>query len=84
MRRPVGRVPDEMLAALVVSVVADAARPETDAAEIAIAVGVTLVTCPLALVVMTGTDDAEPYVPAVPVGVMLNCVPDRVKPVPAL
>jgi hypothetical protein len=53
-------VPLVMLDALVVSVVAEAARPETAAAAIAIAVGVTLVTCPCALVAKTGTLDAEP------------------------
>ncbi|NBS71405.1 hypothetical protein EBT31_21210, partial [bacterium] len=36
--RALGKVPEEMLAALVVSVVADAARPETAPAAIAIAV----------------------------------------------
>jgi hypothetical protein len=49
-----------------------------------IVVFVTLVTCPCALVTKTGTVDAEPYVPAVPVLVMLNCVPLSVSPVPAL
>jgi hypothetical protein len=48
-----------------------------------IVVFVTLVTCPCALVTKTGTVDAEPYVPAVPVLVMLNWVPVRVNPVPA-
>jgi hypothetical protein len=43
-KRPVGNVPLVMLAALVVSVVAEAARPETAAAAIAIAVGVAAVT----------------------------------------
>ena len=50
----------------------------------AMLVFVTLVTCPLALVVSTGTWEAEPYVPAVPVGVILNSVPESVKPVPAV
>jgi hypothetical protein len=73
-----------MLAASVVSVVAEAASPETAAEEMAIPVFVTDVTCPCALVTKTGTLDAEPYVPAVPVLVMLNWVPERVSPVPAL
>jgi hypothetical protein len=61
-----------MFVASVVSVVAEAAKPETAAEEMAIPVGATPVTCPCALVVKTGTDDAEPYVPAVPVLAMLN------------
>ena len=59
-------------------------KPETWAFEMAIDVLVTEVTCPLALVTNTGTDDADPYVPAVPTGVMLNTVPVKVKPVPAV
>jgi hypothetical protein len=56
-----------MFAAFVVSVVADAASPETAAEVMAMLVGVTPDTCPCALVVITGTVDAEPYVPAVPI-----------------
>jgi hypothetical protein len=74
-----------MLAALVVSVVAEAARPETAAEEMAIPVFVTEVTCPCALVTKTGTLDAEPYVPAVPVLAMLKVyVGDSLSPVPAV
>ena len=58
--------------------------PDTADPLIAMLVLVTLVTCPLAFVVNTGTEDAEPYVPAVPVGVILNSVPDSVRPVPAV
>jgi hypothetical protein len=61
-----------MFEASVVSVVAEAAKPETAAEEIAIPVFVTDVTWPCALVIKTGTDDAEPYVPAVPVLAILN------------
>ena len=78
-----GSVPLVMFAAFVVSVVAEAARPDTAAEVIEIAVLVTPVTCPWAFVVSTGTEEAEPYVPAVPVFVMLNWVPLRVSPVPA-
>ena len=46
--------------------------PETAEPLMAIAVGVTPVTWPCALVVITGTDEAEPYVPAVPMLAMLN------------
>lgn len=53
-------MPEEILAALVVSVVADAARPDTAAEVMAMPVFVTLVTCPCALVVSTGTLDADP------------------------
>jgi hypothetical protein len=61
-----------MFDASVVSVVADGAKPETAVEEMAIPVFVTDVTCPCALVAKTGTDDAEPYVPAVPVLAILN------------
>lgn len=81
--RATASVPEEMLDAFVVSVVAEAAKPETAAEEMAIAVLVTEVTCPCALVTNTGTEEAEPYVPAVPVFVMLNWVPLSVRPVPA-
>jgi hypothetical protein len=60
LSRATGSVPDVIFAALVVSVVAEAARPDTAADVIAIAVGVTPDTCPLAFVVMTGTEEAEP------------------------
>ena len=46
--------------------------PETAAPEMEMAVGVTPVTWPCALVVITGTEDAEPYVPAVPMLAMLK------------
>lgn len=59
--------------------------PDTAAPVMAMAVGVTLVTCPCAFVTNTGTEDAEPYVPAVPTLEMLNVVDgERFKPVPAL
>jgi hypothetical protein len=60
LSRPEGSVPDVIFAAFVVSVVAEAAKPETAAEVIAIPVLVTLVTCPWALVTKTGTFDAEP------------------------
>jgi hypothetical protein len=44
-----------MFEALVVSVVAEAAKPETAVDVIPMAVFVTAVTCPCALVVNTGT-----------------------------
>ena len=78
-------VPDEILLALVVSVVAEAAKPETAPDAMAIPVGVTLVTCPCALVVKTGTEAAPPYVPAVPVLAILNVkAGDSFSPVPAV
>ena len=46
--------------------------PETAEPLMAMAVGVTPVTWPCAFVVITGTDDAEPYVPAVPMLAMLK------------
>lgn len=49
-----------MFAALVVSVVADAAKPDTAPAAIAIAVFVTEVSWPCAFTAKTGTWDAEP------------------------
>jgi hypothetical protein len=58
--------------ALVVSVVAEAAKPETAPDAMAIPVFVTDVTWPCALVTNTGTLEAEPYVPAVPVLAILN------------
>ena len=59
--------------------------PETAEPEIAMFVLVTLVICPCAFTANTGTDEAEPYVFAdTPVLVMLNCVPESVRPVPAL
>jgi hypothetical protein len=74
-----------MLFAFVVSVVADAAKPDTAADEIAILVGVTPVTWPCALVVKTGTEFAPPYVPAVPVLAILNVYDgDSLNPVPAV
>jgi hypothetical protein len=43
------------------------------------------VICPCAFTARTGTDDAVPYVDAVTaVLVILNCVPVRVRPVPAV
>ena len=49
------------------------------------AVLVTPVTCPCALVVRTGTEDAEPYVPAVPTLAMLKVYSgDSLRPVPAV
>ena len=53
-------VPVEMLLALVVSVVAEVARPDTAPAAMAMAVLVAEVTCPWALIAITGTWDAEP------------------------
>jgi hypothetical protein len=74
-----------MFAALVVSVVAEAASPETAPDAMAIVVFVALVICPCALTAMTGTIDAEPYVlAATPVVEMLNVVAGlRFRPVPA-
>lgn len=60
MSLEVPSVPDEMLLALVVSVVAEAARPDTAAAAMAMAVLVAVVTWPWALIAMTGTELAEP------------------------
>jgi len=59
-KRPAPKVPELIFDASVVSVVADAARPDTAADVIAIAVFVTEVTCPCALVTKTGTLDADP------------------------
>jgi hypothetical protein len=53
-----------MLLALVVSVVADVANPETAPEEIAIDVAVTEVTLPKESTDIAGTADADPYVPA--------------------
>ena len=53
-------------------------------AAIAIADDDADVSCPCALIAMTGTDDALPYVDALtPVFVMLKTVPASVRPVPA-
>jgi len=53
--------------------------------SIAMAVDAAKVNWPWALTVNVPTDDAEPYAPAVTaVLVMLNCVPARVNPVPAV
>ena len=49
-----------MLLALVVSVVAEAARPDTAPAAMAMAVLVAVVTWPWALIAMTGTELAVP------------------------
>jgi len=82
--RPAGNVPEVIFDATVVSVVADAASPETAADVIAIPVFVTLVTCPCALVTKTGTLEDVPYVPAVPTLEILNVVDGlRFSPVPA-
>lgn len=83
--RPDGSVPEVMLAALVVSVVADVAKPETAAAAMAIAVLDADVIWPWALIAKVGTLAAIPYEAAVtPVFVMLNVVDgERVNPVPA-
>ena len=74
-----------MFDALVVSVVADAAKPETALDAIEIAVLLALVIWPWALTAMVGTLAARPYEPAVTaVLVMLNVVDgERVNPVPA-
>lgn len=45
-KRPVGKVPLVMFDALVVSVVADGANPDTALEEMAMLVLVTLVSCP--------------------------------------
>ena len=60
MSLEVPNVPEEMLLALVVSVVAEAARPDTAPAAMAIAVSVAEVICPWALTATTGTELAEP------------------------
>jgi hypothetical protein len=78
-------VPEEILEAFVVSVVAEAARPDTAAEVIAMLVFVTPVACPCAFTAITGTCEAEPYVAAVTaVLLMLNAAPVRVRPVPAV
>ena len=56
-------VPAEMLVALVVSVVAEVAKPDTALEVIAIAVFEIAVIRPLAFTVTTETLDALPYVP---------------------
>jgi hypothetical protein len=56
-------VPVLIFVALVVSVVAEAANPETAPAAIAILVAVTAVTLPFASTVIAGTTDAEPNAP---------------------
>ena len=53
-------------------------QPETAPDAMAIPVFVTDVTWPCALVTKTGTDDAEPYVPAVPVLAMLNVLRNQI------
>jgi hypothetical protein len=57
---PDGSVPEVMLVAFVVSVVADAAKPETCPAAMAMVVFVALVIWPCALTAMTGTVAAAP------------------------
>lgn len=83
--RPDGSVPEVMLAALVVSVVADVAKPETAVDAIAMAVLDADVIWPWALTAMVGTLAARPYEAAVTaVLAMLNVVDgERFKPVPA-
>lgn len=54
------RVPDEMLLALVVSVVALAARPDTAVDAIAIVLELAAVKRPAASTVKVATDDADP------------------------
>ena len=84
LMRPLGNVPDVMFVALVVSVVAEAANPDTAPEAIAIEVLTTEVSWPCAFTVKTGTCEAEPYVAAVTlVLAMLNVVPTKVRPVPA-
>ena len=56
-------VPAEILVALVVSVVAEVAKPDTAPEAIAIAVFDTAVIRPLAFTITTGTVAAPPYVP---------------------
>ena len=59
--------------------------PDTAEPEIVMLVFVTLVIWPCAFTANTGTAEAEPYVLAdTPVLVMLNCVPESVRPVPAV
>jgi len=55
-------VPDVILLALVVSVVAELASPETALDEMAMFVFVTFVTRPMLSTVNTGDMEAEPYV----------------------
>jgi hypothetical protein len=59
-RRARASVPDEMLLAFVVSVVADAARPDTAAAAIAMVVEPAAVSRPSAPTVNVATLDADP------------------------
>ena len=58
-----GNVPEPILEAFVVSVVAEVAKPETEPAAIAILVAVTAVTLPFASTVILGTTEAVPNVP---------------------
>lgn len=73
LMRPVGSVPDEILDASVVSVVAEAASPDTAPDAMAMAVLATDVSWPCAFTAKTGTCEADPYAPAAtPVLAMLN------------
>jgi hypothetical protein len=75
-----------MLLALVVSVVAEGARPDTWPEVMAIGAAAAVVICPWALIPRVKAEDVEPYDPAVtPVLEMLNVVDGlRFRPVPAL
>ena len=67
VRRPEGNVPVVILVAFVASMVADATKPDTADEAMAMAVLEAAVSCPCALTVNVGTDDAEPYEEAVTV-----------------
>ena len=58
--RATASVPDVILLAFVVSVVAEAAKPETAPEAMAMAVLDAAVSCPCALTVNVATDEAEP------------------------
>lgn len=89
VRRPEGNVPVVILVAFVASMVADATKPDTADEAMAMAVLEAAVSCPCALTVNVGTDDAEPYEEAVTVVFARAIVPADVivppdRPVPAV
>ena len=70
-------VPELILPAFVVSVVAEVANPETALEAIAILVAVTAVTLPFASTVIAGTADADPNEPVL-VPALLNLASGKV------